>query len=244
MEGKGNKNLIVYGSDNFTFLEPIISNEMAKKKVITEISNAWKDCINVDDKGWLWVEQERLHSILRTSKANVNHIVMKIEDRYKMVNGNKTYIRGFQVLALIAQQSEENGTGTKGLYLDVSKQYYDAVNSCDKVKLLRLEYDKALSATRKSLKSKRKSKYKIKVDELTGEKLRWHSEFSHIRSVALYGQLADSIDNGLVVNKETHALITAEGINDEEELKDICEREGWSLLWYPKYKSFLNICRL
>lgn len=244
MAEKESKKLIVYGSDNFTFLEPKIKSDMAKKKVITEISNAWKNCITLDEKGWLWVEKEKLHSILRTNRANVNHILMRIEDKYKMISGNKTYIRGFQILALIAQQSEENATGTKSVYLDVSKQYYDAINSCDKVKLLRLEYDKVLSATRKTLKKKRKSRYKIKEDELTGEKLRYHSEFSHIRSVALYGQLADSIENGLIVNRETHALITAEGINNEEELKLLCEEKRWSLQWYDKYKQFLKQCEL
>ena len=41
-------------------------NENAKRKVVTEISNAWKDATCIDNKGWLWVRKDKLHSILRT----------------------------------------------------------------------------------------------------------------------------------------------------------------------------------
>lgn len=236
MNDNDSKNIVIYKVIDIIFNEPTVDSN-AKGKVITEIANAWKRCTIIDNKGWLWVEKEKLNSILRTTKNNINVIVMGVEDKYKMNIGNKVYIRGFKILSLIAQAMEESGVGTKGEYLDVSMKYYEAINKSDKAKLLRLEYDKVLLTERKKLKEKRKRKYKIKNDELTGEKLKKFSEFSHIRSVALYKEISDSIENGLVVNKGTHEIITARGINNEEELKYLCEELNWNIGWYEEYRK-------
>ena len=133
-------------------------------------------------------------------------------------------MRGYEILKLIAKSIEESGTGTKGMYLETSKQFYDAISSCEKAKLLRLEYENQLKSQRRLLKKKRINAYHIKNDELTNEPLKVRTaEFSHIRSVAMYKFISDSIDNGLIVNKETHKIITAEGVNDENELLSLCQ---------------------
>ena len=160
---------------------------------------------------------------------------MQIEDKFKSRIGNKIYIRGFKIIEIISKCIEEDGVGTKGIYLQTSKSYYESINCCDKVKLLRLEYDNVLKEERKKLKNKRRKKYNIEFDELTGEKLKRCCEFSHIRSVAMYKSISDNIDNGLIVNKETHQIITSRGVNDEYELLNLCEEEGWSTSWYEKY---------
>ena len=76
---------------------------------------------------------------------------MQIPDQYKATFGNETYVRGYEVLRLIAKSLEENGTGTKGIYLETSKQYYDSISSCDKAKLLRIEYENQLKNQRRLL---------------------------------------------------------------------------------------------
>lgn len=79
------------------------------------------------------------------------------------------------------------------------------------------------------MKKIRIKKYKIDKDELTRETLRSGNEFSHIRSCSMYKHLSDNMDNGLIVNKNTHKLITERGINDEEELRDLCMEQNWNL---------------
>lgn len=49
---------------------------------------------------------------------------------------------------------EENGVGTKGVYLDTSKKYYDSINTSDKAKLVRLDYDLTLKEQKKIEKNK------------------------------------------------------------------------------------------
>ena len=85
------------------------------------------------------------------------------------------------------------------------------------------------------------NKEDIKNDELTNEPLKVRSaEFSHIRSVAMYKFISDSIDNGLIVNKETHKIITAEGVNDENELLNLCQNRNWSVDWYDIFLEKLS----
>lgn len=229
-----------YSVKNLSIVEPV-PNKDAKSKVVKEISNAWKDTSIIDYRGWIWVKKDKLHSILRTTKANIEYIFMQIPDQYKATFGNETYVRGYEVLRLIAKNIEENGTGTKGIYLETSKQYYDSINTCDKAKLLRLEYENQLKQQRKLLKKKRIKAYNIKNDELTNEPLIVRSaEFSHIRSVAMHKVISDSIDNGLIVNKETHSIITSHGINDENELLDLCKDLNWATSWYDIFIENLS----
>lgn len=232
--------MIPYSVKDLNIDEPII-DEKAKSKVVKEISNAWKNTSMIDYKGWVWVKKDKLHSILRTTKNNMEYIFMQIPDEYKATFGNETYVRGYEVLRLIAKSLEENGTGTKGIYLETSKKYYDSISSCDKAKLLRLEYENQLKIQRKLLKKKRIKAYNIKNDELTKEPLKSKgTEFSHIRSVAMYKLISDSIDNGLVVNKKTHSIITARGINDETELLNLCYEMNWEIDWYNIYLKNLS----
>ncbi|MDY4815422.1 MAG: hypothetical protein SO274_07500 [Turicibacter bilis] len=190
----------------------------------------------IDEKGWMWVKKNKLHSILRTNKANAQFLVMKMSDEFKCNFNGETYIRGYKVLELLAKTIEENGAGKKGLNLEASKQFYDAINTCESVKLQRLQYDYTLNEARKKLKKQRRKKYKIEHDELTGEPLVVRTcEFSHIRSQSMYREISDHIENGLIVNKETHRLITERGVNDENQLLALCQEQGWKTDWYEVY---------
>lgn len=63
------------------------------------------------------------------------------------------------------------------------------------------------------------------------------AEFSHIRSVAIYPDLQLELDNGLIVNKKTHEIITEKGIQNEDDLYTLCLTKGWNTKWYNFYKQ-------
>lgn len=220
---------------DLNYTEPVLENQITQK-VKSELQRAWRDSILIDEKGWMWVKKNKLHSIIRTNKSNAQFLVMRLSSEFKCNFNGELYIRGYKVLELLAKTIEENGVGKKGLNLEASKKFYDAINTCESVRLQRLEYDYTLNEARKKLKKKRRTKYKLTHDELTGEPLIIRScEFSHIRSQAMYRELSDHIDNGLIVNKETHRLITERGINDENELLSFCKEQGWKTDWYSAY---------
>ena len=62
--------MIPYSVKDLKIDEPKV-NEKAKSKVVKEISNAWKNTSRIDYKGWVWVRKDKLHSILRTTKNNI-----------------------------------------------------------------------------------------------------------------------------------------------------------------------------
>ena len=48
-----------------------------------------------------------------------------------------------------------------------------------------------------------------------------------------------NIDNGLIVNVDTHEIITARAIVNEESLLNLCEELGWKTDWYIVYKNLV-----
>ena len=122
--------------------------------------------------------------------------------------------------------------------LKFSQEVCRCIRDSDKARLLRAEYREGIKQVLRNLKKQRINKYKIKNDELTNELLKARTcEFLHIRSYSIYPQYADDVDNGLIVTKEIHKIITAEGIQDEEELFELCKIKDWSINWYEKYKQ-------
>ena len=214
----------------------------ATKKVITELKNSWNNCGFVDDRGQIWIELTKLHSILRTNKSNANYYAAEIKEENKQCINNKTYILGYDVLRLMDKLiQEENPFSTKAMYLKYSEMIYYSIRECAEAKELRGAYQNLLKENRKKLKNARIKKYKIEIDELTGQPLKKiKSDFSHIRSFAIFKYIGDKIENGLIVNHSTHLEITKAGINDEEELLEFCKEKSWKTDWYDKYKKFLK----
>lgn len=227
-------------ANDFEFSKPDIDEELSSK-VCKEIENAWKGSSFLDNKGWIWVREDRLHSILRTTKGNALYYIDRLYDKDKMTVGNFTYVRGIEIIKLIYKRVEECGALKTEKYLSLSKKYYDSIRESDKAKVLKGDYIKLLWDTKKRLKKHRIRRYNIDVDELTLENLDIKTaEFSHIRSVAIYPEYSSKIENGLIINKETHKFITSKNINDEEELFELCEDMGWSIAWYDPFKEFFE----
>lgn len=238
-----NKNIIPYKYPvkDINYVKPE-AHEKAYKNTITEINNAWNKTTFLDDYGAIWVSAEKIHSILRTSKGNGRYHIGKMNADEIINRGNTIYIKGSKLGAMIDDAIQDSGGGTKEKYLRYSEELYKAIRDSETAKNLRLEFSKELDKKRKGLKKKRIKKYKIKFDELTGEELIGNEvEFSHIRSFAIFPKLGDNIENGLIINKSSHDIITNEAVNDEEELYSLCKENKWDVSWYDKFKQYFNI---
>ena len=62
------------------------------KGVKTQLSNAWREGVLVDEKGWLWVKKSKLHSILRTSPQKANYLTMALNEEDKRYFHGELYI--------------------------------------------------------------------------------------------------------------------------------------------------------
>jgi len=234
-----NNEIVPYAHPAKSFSYDIPEAEQNQYKgTVTAIKNAWENSTSLDNTGQLWIDTDNLHTILRTSKGNARYIAASISEDSKISYKKKVFVRGYEIIKLLDKLIQESGPSTKNDYLRYSEKYYAALRDSDKGKLLRANAEKALLEAKKTLKKRRIKTYKIKFDELTGLALDTkNSDFSHIRSFSLFPGLADNINNGLIVNKNTHKIITEKNINDEEELYDLCIEMNWQTSWYDEFKE-------
>lgn len=213
------------------------------KGTVTQIMNACKNSIVEQDLS-IYVSKNSLKDILRVGvNSKMNRILSEIADEDKLMPGtikssNVEFIVFGEVLKLINRELVEARDERKRMYLKISEKALINLRDCDKLAVLALQKDVIYNKELKKLKGKRKKIYKIKFDELTGEKLEKDAEFSHIRSKASYPKLALDIENGLLINKETHNKLTNLQIEDEVQLEKLCIEEGWNLDWKKKFLLF------
>lgn len=118
---------------------------------------------------------------------------------------------------------------------------YRIIRDSDTARTIRWEYYENVKFLKKKLKQTRIKNLKLEKDELTNFDLnKRHSEFSHIRAAQFHLHLADKYWNGLVVNKDTHEIITKRAINDEDQLFDLCIEYNWNTEWYSVFCQCLN----
>lgn len=229
----------IYWGDDLEFERPVLGLD-EDKRTVTRIMNACKNCIVEIDLS-IYISQESLSDILRVkAQSKLNRIKAEIHDEDKLddisgTNFNEEPIALGEVLKLINKELVEARDESKRIYLRVAEKSLINMRDCDKLKVLAAQNDRKYNKELKGLKAKRKKLYKIKIDELTGKKLERDADFSHIRSKASYPKLALNIENGLLVNKDIHKIITDENVEDEDQLEALCIREGWSLDWKSKF---------
>lgn len=200
---------------------------------VTAIKNAWINGAYLDKRGIVWINREYLHTLLRVSKNLVNYYLAQIN------RSNDDFISGKDFIFLISDIFENATTFKRRDYIRYSENLYRLIRDSDKAEVLRARYQENISEKKNGLKKDRLKKYPTNVDELTGKKLDYQrSEFSHIRSVAVYPDLQLEIENGLIVNKETHDIITKENVQNEDDLYSLCIKNNWNINWYDYYRKF------
>lgn len=224
--------------NNIPYTTPTLPSRLYGR-TLTSITNALNAEAYLDEQGYLWLAKDKLHSILRTTKANANNIFDSFEDVRSIEN--HWFVRAHEVMGLISKEIEEADTLKKGEYLSFSEQCLIAIRDSDRALVKRARFIEDWKEEKKKLKKNRIKQYGIEIDELTGEPLKKRSaEFSHIRSSSRYKALSLEIENGLIVNQSTHKKITENKICNEEELLFLCEEEGWDTSWYDDFIEFLN----
>jgi hypothetical protein len=219
---------------------------VSNKSVATSIKNAWKESCIIDNRGTLWVSEEKLHIILRNNPTNTKYLVASMNRNDKMIINNVTFIRGCEVLRLIDNNLQNAGRIAREKYLRYSNDNYNSIRDCNEVQLIRAEYYENIKEFKKRLKKKKIQVFAndygiaIEYDELSGEVLTRGSNFSHIRSCSIYPDLIDNIFNGHIVNEDTHDIITSRGVNDERELLQLCIEMNWNTQWYDSYVRYFG----
>lgn len=215
--------------------------EHLDSKTIKGIDNAWDKIGIINDEGIVWVESSKLHTVIRTTKGSAKYWVSKQPKDEKIVATNgDIYVSGSSLCKYLDERVNYAGKLNTEDYLEYSYALLVATRRCSRSRELRARRYEQTSEKLKRLKSIRIKAHKITKDELTGDDLNIRTaEFSHIRSKSAYPQIAHYLNNGLIVNKSTHDLITRNNVNDEKELQFLCHQMSWSTEWYSDFeKSF------
>lgn len=232
------KNIIPYDFEKVsgTYQQPTSEDRYLNDNTKAAIRNAWDSCSVLDSFGRVWVQSSCVHTLLRTSIANANYLIGGIADYDKYRDGTQLYIRGTAICQLLDANIQNARSLQRENYIRFSELFYKAIRDCSRARELRAEFYEHLQRIVGRLKQDRIRSFGIQCDELTNEPLNFQTcEFSHIRSTSLFPELAGLIDNGLIINKNTHNEITRNSVNDERELLQLCDIKGWNTSWFNRY---------
>ena len=211
------------------------------KSSIQQTLNAWSRGSLVDGVGQVWIDEDFLSSIWRTDKATASYFTDDIREKDKLNFSGKNYLKYSSVIYRLNELIQSPIPNKRREYLKVSDRIGTAVRDSTFVHNQQLIYKEYIEDVKKKLKSQRIKMYNISFDELTLKPLELsNSEFHHIRRQSIYPNLISFIWNGLVINKQTHSIITQSSISDEYDLEELCKEKGWSIGWVDEYLLNLN----
>lgn len=212
------------------------------KNTITSIQNAWEKAIFLDTAtGKIYVNAEYIHTLLRiNSKADAQFLLQNIPSKSKLERGQITYIAVSEIIKIMEDRIQTKSSKTRD-YLIYSQELYQVIRDSPTLQLLQQERLEAKKQIIKVLKKKRIQLLKLNKDELTGLQLNIKTaEFAHIRSQNMYEEYAVNMYNGLIVNKETHEIITQNSIHNEIQLLNLCLQEKWNIDWYKDFIKYIQ----
>ncbi|NEW61703.1 hypothetical protein GSY74_10435 [Sulfurovum sp. bin170] len=203
--------------------------------------NAWEEGTLVDGIGQVWIISDFLAQIWRTDASTASFFVGSILSHDKANFGGNNCIKYSAVIYRLNEIIQSPTSHKRREYLRVSENIGKAVRDSDPVEVIRLKYREFIEETKKKLKQQKIKQYNISFDELTDEPINnASSEFHHIRRQSIYPNMISLLWNGLIINQETHRIITQHSISDEYDLKDICKERGWNLNWFHDYQENLE----
>lgn len=227
-----------YDMSDIPFKVPPTFQE-ADKGTITKILNACKSSFG-DDSTVIYFDSRYIHHILRTKDYIAIEYIFELGISERINYENKIYISLPAVMKLITERMNSLGAGRTRDYLAFAESCLINIRDNDKFINIRTKLEKNWESELNKLKKQRIKQYNIKNDELTGEKLRKNHQFSHIRSKAIYMNNALDINNGLIVNAETHNIITSKKVINENGLIELCKEQNWETNWYNIFKNLVE----
>lgn len=207
------------------------------------IREAWTNGVVLDTTGHIWIRSDRLHTVLRTNRASAAYLIGGMQDRFKQtfsIGGERVQcVSGIEVATALDETIQSPGSLTQRAYAQYSSLLYITLRDHPEVThIIGLNMER-VNRLLPTLKNRRIDAYGVTSDELTLEPLRRNSQFSHIRGKRVYPHYALEIWNGLIVNVETHNVITGRGILDENGLLELCVEMGWDDSWAADFGARL-----
>jgi len=200
--------------------------------------NAWQSGSLVDGVGQVWIIADLLADIWRTDSATAAYFVGSIPLSDRANFGGQECVKYSAVIYRLLEIMQSPIPNKRREYLRLSESMGQQARDADAVEVIRLRHTEFIADTKSQLKAKRIQQHNIQYDELTGYSLDVRSaEFHHIRRQSIHTNLISMIWNGVVINKDTHDLITSRYISDEYDLLALCQEMEWDQSWFKPYEQ-------
>lgn len=208
---------------------------------LTSIINAFEKATLININGAIFINVSYLHTLLRTSPGAANIIWQDGIDGYasgrqSVTFGETLYITGPDFIGLLDARIQ-NSIGDSKLYLQYIQEAYYTISNDNQIQDVRVSFIHTIEKMRTKMKEKRIREKNITHCEFTGKEITSRSivEFAHIQSVATSPQKALDVNNGVIILKEIHRMLTNLEIHDFSGMYNFCLANKYNLSWAETY---------
>lgn len=204
----------------------------------------WADGSFIDTRGTVWLDTRSLPVATRVP-ALVDLTLFHPSSHETHLRQGRLYLRGSRVCRLldsiVAGTERDNRENLERIAIngEVSRELYILVRNCPLAMKRQDSTLEKLNEVRTRLRKQRIRRHALLKDELTGEKLQ-HATFFFVRHPALFPELSENPDNGLMINQTTLETLRRLRPTDENELFRIAHRRRWTRDWYPVFLRQIN----
>ncbi len=206
-------------------------------RTLNGIISALNSGVIVNSNGAIFINVSVLHTLLRTNPGAANTIwqdgipgyVSGVDGR--TIEGN-IYISGSDFVGLLDAR-RQTSIGQSKLYLQFIQAAYNTISDHPQIIDVRSAFIKTIDNMRSTLKSKKIQEKNITCCEFTGIKFNDTNqvEFAHINSIITDPENALNINNGVIIMKQIHAMLTKQQIQTFAGMYEFCQRNNYFTDW-------------
>ncbi|MBB1202658.1 hypothetical protein EGM70_20470 [Enterobacteriaceae bacterium 89] len=212
-------------------------------RTLNGIITALKAGIIINSNGALFINISYLHTLLRTNPGAANTIwqdgipgyVSGVDSRN--IQGD-LYITGSDFIGLLDARLQ-TAIGQSKIYLQFIQAAYSTISTHPQISDVRTAFIKTIDRMRSTLKKKKIQDKNITCCEFTGFEFERDSqvEFAHINSIITDPENALNINNGVIIMKKIHAVLTQLQVQNFSGMYEFCQKNDYSTAWAEDYSS-------
>lgn len=212
-------------------------------RTLNGIISALNSGVIVNSNGAIFINVSVLHTLLRTNPGAANTIWQDgIPGYVSGVDGRtiegSIYISGSDFVGLLDAR-RQTSIGQSKLYLQFIQAAYNTISDHPQLIDVRTAFIKTIDKMRSTLKSRKIKEKNITCCEFTGFKFTNVNqvEFAHVNSIITDPENALNTNNGVIIMKQIHAVLTKLQIQTFSGMYIFCQQNNFFTDWAEAFTS-------
>ncbi|WP_143707382.1 hypothetical protein [Uliginosibacterium sp. TH139] len=178
--------------------------------------------------GEAFVDKDTVPHLLATDKKGVNRVYNNLNNEDKLEDGTRKFISVPALQKELSTRIQEPRDAIERERLRDSEACVVALRDAPLLEKMRVLEESKNREEQPRLKAKKIKAEGIDSCQLTGQPLQADAHAHHVERRADKPRKARDLKNVIVVNPKPHQEIHRQGAESPEELKALCEKEGWA----------------